>query len=123
MAVLLGAALVVATKYSNKIQNLKTPYLGSEYNNNDVKKILKVIFSKVNFLINFMKMIKKFFKSVAKLIAEGSVIGWFQGKMEFGPRALGNRSILADPSNPKMKEIINSKIKEESLLDLLHLLY
>ena len=56
----IGAALVVATKYSNKIQNLKTPYLGSEYNNNDVKKYLKVIFSKVNFLINFMKMIKNF---------------------------------------------------------------
>ena len=45
------------------------------------------------------------------MIAQGNVIGWFQGKMEFGPRALGNRSILADPSNPKMKEIINLKIK------------
>ena len=44
--------------------------------------------------------------------------------MEFGPRALGNRSILADPSNLEMKKIINSKIKKErSLLDLLHLLY
>ena len=39
--------------------------------------------------------------------------------MEFGPRALGNRSILADPTNPDMKDIINKKIKEESLLDLL----
>ena len=39
------------------------------------------------------------------------MIGWFQGKMEFGPRALGNRSIIADPRNPKMKEIINMKIK------------
>ena len=46
------------------------------------------------------------------MIYEGNVIGWFQGKMEFGPRALGNRSILADPSNPQMKEIINSKIKK-----------
>ena len=47
----------------------------------------------------------------AKLIAEGNVIGWFQGRMEFGPRALGNRSILADPRNPNMKEILNQKIK------------
>ena len=107
----IGAALVVATKYSNKIQNLKTPYLGSEYNNNDVKKILESDFFKSKFSYKFYENDKEFFKSVAKLIAEGSVIGWFQGKMEFGPRALGNRSILADPSNPKMKEIINSKIK------------
>ena len=51
------------------------------------------------------------FKSAAQLISEGNVIGWFQGRMEFGPRALGNRSILADPRNPNMKSIINMKIK------------
>ena len=45
------------------------------------------------------------------MISEGNVIGWFQNKMEFGPRALGNRSILADPRNSKMKDIINLKIK------------
>ncbi len=44
-------------------------------------------------------------------IAEGRVVGWFQGRMEFGPRALGNRSILGDARNPKMKDIINEKIK------------
>ena len=107
----IGAALVVATKYFNEIQNLKTPYLGSEYNDNEVKKILESDFFKSKFSYKFYENDNEFFKSVAKLIAEGSVIGWFQGKMEFGPRALGNRSILADPSNPKMKEIINSKIK------------
>jgi carbamoyltransferase len=48
---------------------------------------------------------------VAKLLAEGHVIGWYQGRMEWGPRALGNRSILADPRRPDMKDIINSKIK------------
>src|SRR3990172_4552412 len=47
----------------------------------------------------------------AKLLAQGKVIGWFQGRMEFGPRALGNRSILADPRNPEMKDLVNSKIK------------
>jgi carbamoyltransferase len=45
------------------------------------------------------------------MLLNGKVLGWFQEKMEFGPRALGNRSILADPRNPNMKNIINSKIK------------
>jgi carbamoyltransferase len=47
----------------------------------------------------------------AQLLAQGKVLGWFQGKMEFGPRALGNRSILADPRNPEMKNLVNKKIK------------
>ncbi len=47
----------------------------------------------------------------AELIAQGKVVGWFQGKMEFGPRALGNRSILADPRDPEMKDKINEKVK------------
>ena len=48
---------------------------------------------------------------VAALIADGKVVGWFQGRMEWGPRALGNRSILADPRRPDMQEILNMKIK------------
>jgi len=48
---------------------------------------------------------------VARLMNEGNVIGWFQGRMEFGPRALGNRSILADPRNPEMQKKLNLKIK------------
>lgn len=48
---------------------------------------------------------------VAKLLEEGKVIGWFQGRMEFGPRALGNRSILGDARSPQMQEILNLKIK------------
>jgi carbamoyltransferase len=47
----------------------------------------------------------------ARMIADGQVIGWFQGRMEYGPRALGARSILADPRNPKAKDVINSKVK------------
>ena len=50
-------------------------------------------------------------KDVARLISEGNIIAWFQGKMEFGPRALGNRSILADPRRADMKDIINAKVK------------
>jgi carbamoyltransferase len=47
----------------------------------------------------------------AKLIAAGNIVGWFQGRLEFGPRALGARSILADPRNQEMKDILNKKIK------------
>ena len=48
---------------------------------------------------------------VAELLASGAVVGWLQGRMEFGPRALGNRSILADPRNPAMQRDLNLKIK------------
>ena len=51
------------------------------------------------------------FPRVAELLATGHVVGWFQGRMEFGPRALGNRSILADPRNPDMQPIVNARIK------------
>ena len=50
-------------------------------------------------------------KQVAKLIADGSIVGWFQGRMEVGPRALGNRTLLADPRNPKIRDILNMKVK------------
>ena len=51
------------------------------------------------------------FKIVAKYIDEGKVVGWFSGRMEFGPRALGSRSIIGDPRNEKMQSILNLKIK------------
>ena len=51
-------------------------------------------------------------KKTAEYIANGNIVGWFQGRMEWGPRALGNRSILADPRNPKMKDILNARIKK-----------
>ena len=50
-------------------------------------------------------------KKTAQLIADGNIVGWYQGKMEWGPRALGNRSILADPRRENMKDILNAKIK------------
>ncbi len=51
------------------------------------------------------------YRDVAKAIADGRVVGWFQGGMEFGPRALGDRSIVADPRRADMKEILNTRIK------------
>jgi carbamoyltransferase len=53
----------------------------------------------------------RLFPLVAERIAAGDVVGWFQGRMEFGPRALGNRSIVVDPRRPDMKEILNARIK------------
>src|SRR5947207_7651996 len=47
----------------------------------------------------------------AKAISDGKIVGWFQGRMEWGPRALGNRSILADPRNAGIKDVLNAKIK------------
>jgi carbamoyltransferase len=51
------------------------------------------------------------FELVAERLADGSVVGWFQGRVEFGPRALGNRSILADPRDAAMKEVLNARVK------------
>src|SRR5205085_9435403 len=50
-------------------------------------------------------------RRAAQDIADGAVMGWFQGRMEFGPRALGHRSIVVDPRRPDMKEILNARIK------------
>jgi carbamoyltransferase len=51
-------------------------------------------------------------KTAAQIIADGKIVGWFQGRMEFGPRALGNRSIIVDPRRADMKEILNARIKK-----------
>ena len=107
----LGAAFIVSNRYNNEVQNSKTPYLGKEFSNNDVLSILKSNIYKNKLTYNFLINDAQLFNLAAKKISEGNVIGWFQGKMEFGPRALGNRSILADPRNPNMKNIINMKIK------------
>lgn len=50
-------------------------------------------------------------RRVAQLLAEGKIIAWFQGRMEWGPRALGNRSILADPRRPEIRDVLNRKVK------------
>src|SRR6185437_6232171 len=49
--------------------------------------------------------------ATVRAISSGQIVGWFQGRMEFGPRALGSRSILADPRRPDMKDILNQRIK------------
>ena len=54
-------------------------------------------------------------RRAAGLIADGKILGWFQGRAEWGPRALGNRSIVADPRRPEMKEILNQRIKHREV--------
>ncbi|NDK07627.1 hypothetical protein EOM39_00095 [Candidatus Gracilibacteria bacterium] len=83
-------------------------YLGEEFSYENIKLILKDYENKVS----FEKIdIEKMTKNVSKLIMENNVIGWFQGRAEFGPRALGNRSILGNPLNKENWKKINLKIK------------
>lgn len=102
----IGAALWIAhQKKAIKKQNLfATPYLGKSFNDNAIKKSLE------QYKINYSTS-ENITKEIAKEIADGKIIGWFQGRMEYGERALGNRSIIADPRNEKMKDLINSSIK------------
>ena len=86
-------------------------YLGTEYSNDFIKDNL----INKNSLIknyNFEKLTDSdLYSEVAKRISSNQVIGWFKGRCEWGPRALGNRSILADARNPEIKDILNKKIK------------
>ena len=59
----------------------------------------------------YTKIFDELCERIADELVEGKVVGWFQGRMEFGPRALGNRSIIGDPRHPEMQKRINLKIK------------
>ncbi len=107
----LGAAFIVAANYNLNLINIKSPYLGKKFNKNEIIEILKNDKFNNKLSNKFFDSDDELFKTASKYLAEGKVIGWFQDRMEFGPRALGNRSILADPRNSDMKNIINKKIK------------
>ena len=81
-------------------------FVGPSHSNKEIKSFLDLNKIHYKFLENNLLL-----ETTAKLISESNVVGWYQGKMEWGPRALGNRSILADPRNVKMKDILNEKIK------------
>jgi len=105
----LGAALYA---YNSILGNrrkyvLTSASLGPEYSTNEIKNYLDrngIKYTRFN-------SIKNVVNGTIDLVLENKVIGWFQGRMEFGPRALGNRSILANPLNPGMKKILNEKVK------------
>lgn len=85
---------------------IENVYVGPSYSANDIKTFLDS--KNIPYQTHERDLL---LKKTAKLISEGNVVGWYQEKMEWGPRALGNRSILADPRRVDMKDILNEKIK------------
>jgi len=105
----IGAAYYIYNSVLGKKRNfvLKNSSLGPSYSAKSIKRF----FDKLGVKYSEFKSNKELIKTTAKLIKEENVIGWFHGRMEWGPRALGNRSILSDATNPKMKNILNLKVK------------
>ncbi len=89
------------------LDSMKGSYLGPEYSDDDVMKVIK----KYGASYKYFKDAQGLSQEVAQRLSEGNVIGWMQGRMEFGPRALGGRSILGDPRNEEMQKKLNVKIK------------
>jgi carbamoyltransferase len=110
----LGAALAAFHIYFGKervvttgLDDMKGSYLGPEFFSNDIDKVCR----KFNAVAKKYDDFSALCKDVAGYINEGNAIGWMQGRMEFGPRALGARSILGDARNPEMQKKLNVKIK------------
>jgi carbamoyltransferase len=109
----LGAALLVWYQYlgherhADGVRDFQFgSYLGPSYSNEDIRQFLKSQHA------SFVELKEEEIpETIADLIAQEKVIGWFQGRMEFGPRALGARSILGDARSPTMQEVMNLKIK------------
>lgn len=110
----LGAALVAHYVYTNgqravgtNEDSMRGSYLGPEFSDEQVEKSLRSLGAKYERLPDDDALVEK----TALAIANGAAVGWFQGRMEFGPRALGNRSILADARSEKMQKTLNLKVK------------
>jgi carbamoyltransferase len=109
----LGAALAAYHLYatqprtvSNALDAMGGAYLGPQFTQDDIENRLE----KAN--ARFISLDRQTMLDLtAKALAEGKAVGWFQGRMEFGPRALGNRSIIADPRSPAMQKTLNLKVK------------
>ena len=108
----LGAALLCWHEYLGKKRiidpqdSMKGTYLGCNYSNEEI------IYYLNNINVPFKSYKDEYlFEIISEKIAEGMVVGWFNGPMEFGPRALGGRSIIGDPRNQKMQSLMNLKIK------------
>ena len=108
----LGAALCAYHHFqdkprrTNNTDSMKGSYLGPEFSDLEIQRRLTAIGA------NFVTLdVDSIIDKTAQALADGKSIGWFQGRMEFGPRALGGRSILGDPRSPEMQKILNLKIK------------
>jgi carbamoyltransferase len=108
-----GAALAAHHIFFSQNRNPEMPdgmsgtYLGPSFSEKEILSMSR----KVKAVFHPYESEDTLCEKVAAYIADGKVVGWFQGRMEFGPRALGNRSILADPRNPEMQKKLNLKIK------------
>ncbi len=100
----LGAAIYLAAKLGDKIETMRHVYLGPEFSNSEIEQELKL--SGLNY-----KFSNDIAQTAAELLCQGKITGWFQGRMEWGPRALGNRSILGNPTIKGTNDKINSIIK------------
>lgn len=105
----LGACFLIWNEVLGQPRNyvFTHSYLGPSYSDDEIEAVLKrttLAYHKVEIE-----------KEVAQLIAKGAVIGWFNGAMEWGPRALGGRSLLADPRNADIREVMNVKVKHREL--------
>jgi carbamoyltransferase len=102
----MGAAFVVhcAKQKTPPERGKSTPYLGPAFNRREILAAVKSAGLTA-------RRSKSPARDAAKMIADGKIVAWFQGRMEFGPRALGNRSLLADPRRPDMRTILNQKVK------------
>ncbi|PPR11119.1 MAG: Decarbamoylnovobiocin carbamoyltransferase [Alphaproteobacteria bacterium MarineAlpha11_Bin1] len=88
------------------VDGMKGGYLGPEYDSREISNALD------SFGATYEELDEdNLFRTVAEILVEGGIVGWFQGRMEFGPRALGNRSILGDARSPTMQKMLNLKIK------------
>jgi len=105
----IGAVLYIYNTILGNKRNytMKDAYLGPEFSTQEIKSFL----NNNNIKYSEFKDQKDLIKTTAKLIFDNNVVGWFQGKMEWGPRALGVRSILSNPTNKDMQEILNLKVK------------
>ena len=109
----IGAALAVWYQYLGNRRHTGTSdmmqgsYLGPQFDDNEIRKYFDDIKAKYDYFTEDGDLLSE----VALILSKGYVVGWFQGRMEFGPRALGNRSILGDPRNRDMQSIMNLKIK------------
>lgn len=104
----LGAALYVSQSMLGEKNRyvMRDAYLGPEYTDTEIKLVLEQ-----NGVAYERMEDEKLIQGTAEEIQANKVVGWFQGRMEWGPRALGNRSILANPTSPEMKDILNARIK------------
>lgn len=105
-----AAALAYADLHGGGLSGvpLDHVYLGPSFTDREIG----ALFSSWNVpLENHTANVDRLIQSTARRLADGQVVGWFQGAMEFGPRALGNRSILADPRRPEMRDRINASVK------------